>query len=1436
MNHIATQQAALDNALVPSEKRLKIERCNARIAFTKPQKEEIYQVTLESLKLSPCYPAFQITVEVPKIYMHQFWNTIKKIKKSDAYDFKLDKNLVTLASVTCYLRYKLIKCTSLGGHLLTYYNFATGKVKAKKARKFKKPASPRLKTIPSSPKEHTQKGNRVKKSTKKTSTMSTASVVIKDALDVSVSKKKGTTKPNRGKGIELLSDAALLEETQMKKALKKSRRETHKLQASSSNEEADFELEVSDESTSKPKDTSEGTGVKPRVLDAFKEDSFDGEAESWGDSEEESDDDNEEDDSDNDDGDNHDGDNDDGGNDDEGNDDEGNNKDSDQTDSDDDENTSFTLKDYEEEERYDKFVLTPERNKSDDDDKLYEEEDDDVAKELYGDLNITQGLKDTNLTDAQQVSEFNQISQFAKAVSLILGIVDNYLASKLKEEVNLEVQLQSNRLKEDAKAENQEFINQVDSTIKKIIKEHVKDQVSKIMPQIEDYVTESLGAEVLTNESINKSDIQMNLYNALVESYNTDKDILSTYGDVVTLKKGLDDQDNDEDPSARSDRGTKRTKSSKNVEPSKGSKSKQSKSSSSSKGTQSQHKSSRLVFNLLKGTCRSFAVLEYHSEECYKSVNDRLDWHNLEGNEYPFDLSKPLPLIEDRRRQVVPVDYFIINDLEYLKGGSLSSKYVTSITRTKAVKYDNIKGIKDMVLTLWSPVKVAYNKHDRRIITVTSIKVMRWYDYGYLEEIVVPRDDNALYKFKEGDFPRLNLCDIKDMLLLLVQKKLSILDVDDRSDLGVALRMFTRRIVILHHVEYLQLGVKSYQKNLNITRPETTRSNISKLTLYTANKNPQEIFNKTSTKETAGNPVKEIILKLNLPDHRSIFTDLKKYIKKEVEVPGSSRLTRFIDTCSYSIDIYKDIKKAQGTDIEIVVYANYDHARDYVDQKSTSGICTFVGCCLTSWFSKKQTALAISTTEAEYLSAKKACQQALWMKQALIDHDVQLDDIPIMCDNKGEIDLSKNPMQHSRTKHIEIHHHFVRDNVQKGHISIEKVPFVDSIADILTKPLKREMTLEEELRLVLAKIRTRHLAWILGEWSRAKKSFVVRIPLPDGKVLRVIGETPNVKVRHLVSVKAKEQKRDELVVVRDFPKLREVQFLGHVINRDGIHIVPSKIEAGKNWKAPRTPSKVCSFLRLAGYYRRFIKNFSKIVKPLVLTQKSKTFDWVEEHENAFQTLKGKLCNAPVLALPDRREDFMVYCDASSLGLGCVLIQRGMKKDIAVYVSRCLTCLKVKVEHQRPFGLLQQAEILEWKWERIVMDFVTKLPRTSSGHNTIWVIVDRLTKSAHFLPMQNKAYFLAEKEAIHLIMTGIGDEIYSTVDACKTAQEMWEAFKRLQQGESLNIQDVKTNLFWEFGKFTPHDGEIIESYYTRFYKLMNEMIGNNLTVTTMQVNV
>ncbi|GJT18116.1 putative reverse transcriptase domain-containing protein [Tanacetum coccineum] len=130
-----------------------------------------------------------------------------------------------------------------------------------------------------------------------------------------------------------------------------------------------------------------------------------------------------------------------------------------------------------------------------------------------------------------------------------------------------------------------------------------------------------------------------------------------------------------------------------------------------------------------------------------------------------------------------------------------------------------------------------------------------------------------------------------------------------------------------------------------------------------------------------------------------------------------------------------------------------------------------------------------------------------------------------------------------------------------------------------------------------------------------------------------------------------------------------VQFLGHVIDSQGIHVDPAKIEAVKNWASPTTPTEVRQFLGLAGYYQRFIKDFSKIAKSLTeLTQKNKKYIWGEDQESAFQLLKQKLCEAPILALPEGNDDFVVYCDASHQGLGAVLMQR---EKVIAYASRQL---------------------------------------------------------------------------------------------------------------------------------------------------------------------
>nr|GFD20731.1 hypothetical protein [Tanacetum cinerariifolium] len=116
------------------------------------------------------------------------------------------------------------------------------------------------------------------------------------------------------------------------------------------------------------------------------------------------------------------------------------------------------------------------------------------------------------------------------------------------------------------------------------------------------------------------------------------------------------------------------------------------------------------ALKLLKGTRTNFAELKYDFEECYKALSKKLDWENPEGGDYSFDLTKPLSLVMNGNRQIVPVDYFFNNDLKYLQGGFLTMTYTTSITKTKAAQND-LPAIEDVVPNIWSPVKVAYDKH-----------------------------------------------------------------------------------------------------------------------------------------------------------------------------------------------------------------------------------------------------------------------------------------------------------------------------------------------------------------------------------------------------------------------------------------------------------------------------------------------------------------------------------------------------------------------------------------------------------------------------------------------------------------------------------------------------------------------------------------------------
>ncbi|GJX78513.1 hypothetical protein Tco_0326662 [Tanacetum coccineum] len=711
----------------------------------------------------------------------------------------------------------------------TCHEFASGKVPPKEERKFKKVASPSRKLSSVLEEEPAEKPKKAKKPAKKPTTVPTVGVVIRDTPGVSVSKKKSSAKGNRGKGMELISDAAL-------QALQKSKKDSHMLHASGSDK---------------------GTSTKPGFPDVSKDHSK-SKNKSWGDSE---------DDDSNDDvsGDVSKGDNDDPDSDGDSDNDASDNE---RTDSDEEENPNLTLKhDEEEETQDDKYVHTSDTYASTDEETNddYREFDEEEYDELYKDVDVKsldakrekEGKGDAEMTgsdkDVSQEKSYEQVIDDAHVTltttqktkgSMQSSSISSDFASKFLNLDNVppaenEVASMMN-VKKKAQAEKDKYINIIEKSVKEIIKDEVKSQLPHILPKeisnfatsvIQSTINESRENVVLAKsssqpqstyeaatsltefemknillEKLEKSksyraaEQHKELYDALVKSYQLDKDVFDFYG----LKK---------------------RKTSKDAEPPKGSKSKDSKSSSS-KGTKSQPKSSGKsvqaeepvfettdtemsqdqggdlgntkdqpnveeafkhdcqiakakkppltfdelmstpidfsahvlnnlkienltqeylfgpTFNLLKGTCKIRVELEYHFKECYKAVNDRLDWHNLEGHVYPFDLSKPPPLVEDQNRQVVPANYFFNNDLGYLKGGSSSRKYTTSTTKTKAAKYDNIEGIEDIVPTLWSPVK--------GIITVTRVKVMKWYDYGYLEEIEVRREDHKLYKFK-GD-------------------------------------------------------------------------------------------------------------------------------------------------------------------------------------------------------------------------------------------------------------------------------------------------------------------------------------------------------------------------------------------------------------------------------------------------------------------------------------------------------------------------------------------------------------------------------------------------------------------------------------------------------------------------------------------------------------
>nr|GFA49908.1 hypothetical protein [Tanacetum cinerariifolium] len=485
-------------------------------------------------------------------------------------------------------------------------------------------------------------------------------------------------------------------------------------------------------------------------------------------------------------------------------------------------------------------------------------------------------------------SEYRQTNPFVDAVSVIPGIVHQYMTQQMMEAIREAVQIQTDQIQDSLQRENDEFLRNINENIKKIImgqvKSQVKEQVLRILPRIEESVNATVEAKVLTrsshssrtsyaiaadlsemelkkiliemmegNKFIQRSDEQQNLYKAEDERMMIRKD------PPLDQTGGLNDKENKgsmhqlalhlkQRPGVQADLPQGLNLDNCLPHPEWFSMLRRPPSPDRDWNKTllaAQGDAQSWISKLARGSCNSLTELEYHLEEVYKATTDQLDWVNPEGQQYPHNLLQPLPLIPNNRgRRVIPFEHFTNNDLEYLLGGASSRKY----TKFEPINYDRhaLWGVSHWGRKRQQFYGFAVNRESalnvyskRRIIAITELKIVEWYNDKHLDWILVPRDDDKIYKFKEGDFKRLRLQDIEDMLLLLVQGKLSNLTVEEHFPFNVSLRMFTRSIVIQRRVEDLQLGVKSYQKRLNLTKPDTYRPDLKRRKAYTTYSNPR---------------------------------------------------------------------------------------------------------------------------------------------------------------------------------------------------------------------------------------------------------------------------------------------------------------------------------------------------------------------------------------------------------------------------------------------------------------------------------------------------------------------------------------------------------------------------------------------------------------------
>nr|GEX36216.1 hypothetical protein [Tanacetum cinerariifolium] len=795
MDTTIEQQVALDEALVPHAQRLRIGRSNFQLLSDIKYKESTLQLVYDVLRICPFFKAFLVTSDVPEIYMQEFWATATV--HHHAIRFKMDnkKHIVNLES----FRDMLHICPRAPGSFDSQRNkvnwhyvrddhmFSTIKLVSRHQNRQQFGVLLPIELINAKIMNSKAYKEYYAIATGEEAPKPKASVRrTRSSFDTSM------TPPTSATSLRLTTSAKGKQTAKASKAKSKDEGTSSKAGV------PDVPTDESEEELSWNSTDDEGDDNEEKDDDGDEEDEGDDGKEGNGDDDDDEDDDGEEGE--------------------EGNDDDAHQEVVRDDDKDDKEEEDLGLNIGEEERHI--------------------EEEEEEEDKLYRDVNINQGrglqasleVKDFHLTltpinpDGQQQSS-SVSSQFVTSML-------NLTLDRMNAAVKVAIQIQSDRLCDETQKENNKFLRTVDKNMKKIIKEKVKEQVkvqvSKILPRIEQVVNEQLEAKVLTrsshssrttyavaadlsemelkkiliekmegNKFIQCSDEQMNLYKALVEAYESDKIILDTYGEAITLKRssalmetatrsvgrstqgsrsrqasrsesalaeepmqttsqmdepshlefdtGADDQlivQSSQHPEwfplqqkpPTSDRDWNKTLPAihGSIQPWISELAKQADSRSSFNKLMdtpldfSNFLINRLkvdtltskllagpTYELMKGSCKSLVELEYHLEEVFKATTDQMDWVNPEGQQYPHNLLKPLPLIPNNRgRRVIPFKHFINNDLEYLHGGASSHKYTTSITKTKATDYRHIKWIEDLVpRTMWIEEPIGYNKH-----------------------------------------------------------------------------------------------------------------------------------------------------------------------------------------------------------------------------------------------------------------------------------------------------------------------------------------------------------------------------------------------------------------------------------------------------------------------------------------------------------------------------------------------------------------------------------------------------------------------------------------------------------------------------------------------------------------------------------------------------